>query len=123
MATEKVLNKLHQICATFPEIKFSDKNRKPLKTSRACFAYSCVSGREVYVSFRVSAKDVIKAVTQLKLFSFNWSIRQGIWITIAVDESSDWTSLYYWIAKSYRAVVGKQTVQCDFPKFLSEQSA
>lgn len=119
MATTNVLDKLHQICATFPEIKFSDKNRKQHETSRECFAYSCVKGSEVYVSFRLSVKDLFKAIVKFKLFSLSWTFRQGVWITVSVDDSADWTSLYYWIAKSYRNVVGKPSVQYNFPKFLN----
>ncbi|TDF36537.1 hypothetical protein EYS14_17585 [Alteromonadaceae bacterium M269] len=118
MTTEQILEKLHKICSSFPQIKFSDRDGKLDRTSNACFAYSCVKDAQVFVSFRLSTKDFLRALFAFGLFSFKWNIDEGIWMTVLIKDNANWTKLHRWIARSYQVVSNKPAIENNFSELL-----
>ncbi|TDF36533.1 hypothetical protein EYS14_17565 [Alteromonadaceae bacterium M269] len=119
MTTEQILEKLHQICSSFPQIEFSDRDGKLDRTSDKCFAYSCVKRARVYISFRLVAEDTFKALWDFGIFSFKWRFSQGVWLTVPVEEDVDWDKLQQWIATSYQVVAGEPVMKGHYPELLA----
>ena len=118
MTTEQTLNKLHEICATFPQIKYRGRDNKTQE--QTCFAYRYVSGNKVYVSFRIALLDVLRACKELRGISREWHLRKGVWLTIPINEATNWSQVRLWIAKSYRVVAGKKALVYSTPAFLKQ---
>lgn len=122
MVTEQALNKLHDICATFPKIHFSKKaNERTLKQS--CFAYHYVENNQVYVNFRLAMCDILRAVKELHHLPVDWHFQNGLWLTIPISDETDWPLVRFWIAKSYRHVAGPNAIVLLPPDFLKRENS
>jgi predicted DNA-binding protein (MmcQ/YjbR family) len=104
-----VFVRARRLCLSLPESREAPAWGHPtFKAGRKMFcAFEIIGGRPS-IAFRLPAADVTAALKNVRCFASPYG--RGLWVSVWVDGTVDWTAIEQFIDRSYRTVATKRQI-------------